>query len=93
LRSREEEGDVAWLVGPTRQRGKERTEGYRFGFATGPRLASGVGPKGFPGALLIIFFLSSFSFLFSYFFQRICKNAPNHFKPLLEILQNSLQGF
>jgi hypothetical protein len=56
-------------------------------------MASGVRPKGFPGALLFIFFLSSFSFLFSYFFQRFCKNAPNHFKPLSEILQNSLQGF
>jgi hypothetical protein len=75
-------------VGLTRQRGKGRTEEYRFGLDTGPRLASGVGPKGFPGALFHIFL--SFVLFFFYFlisftdfakmfqiksnlFQKICK--------------------
>jgi hypothetical protein len=68
--------------------------GYRFGFDIGPRLASGVGPKGFPGSVFIFFSsLLLFFFLFSYFFHRFCKNVPNQFKPLSEILQKSLQGF
>jgi hypothetical protein len=60
----------------------------------GPWAHSGRGLERFPGSIFIFFSsLLLFFFYFSYFLHRFCKNAPNHFKPLSEILQNSLQGF
>jgi hypothetical protein len=50
----------------------------------GPWAATGAGPKGSPGVLLyLFFFLSSFSFLFSYFLYRFCIFGSNCFKPIL----------
>jgi hypothetical protein len=80
---------VAWLVGPTRQRGKGRTEGYHFGFDTGLRLASGVGLKGFPGVLFHIFL--SFVLFFFYFlisftdFAKMLQINSNHFQKFCKI--------
>jgi hypothetical protein len=72
----------------------ERAEGTGSGRGdAGPSLASGVGPKGFPGSVFI-FFSSLLLFCFLNSFTDFAKKkAPNQFKPLSEILQKSLQGF
>jgi hypothetical protein len=64
-------------VGSTCQCREERSEctGSGRGVA-GPWARSGRGLEWFSGSSFI-FFSSSF-----FFFHRICKKAPNHFKPL-----------
>jgi hypothetical protein len=93
LRSREEEGDVAWLVGPTRQRGKGRTGGTVSGLILGRGWLLELGRKASQGpfsyfSLLYFFFFSVFLIL-----SQILQKAPKQFRPLSEILQKSLQGF
>jgi hypothetical protein len=85
LRSREEEGDVAWLVGPPRQRGK-RGQGYRFGAG---RCWAKAGfwswAEWLPRVRLYIFLsFTSFSFLFFLFLLQILQKAPKQIKPLSE---------
>jgi hypothetical protein len=64
------------------------------GVLLGHGLILAVGRKGSRGPFSYFFSsLLLFFFYFSYFFHRFCKNAPNQFKPLSEILQNSQQGF
>jgi hypothetical protein len=58
-----------WLVGPTRQRGKERTEGTDSVSFLGCGLLLHTGPKGSPGPFLFfsfLFFLFFFCFLISF---------------------------
>jgi hypothetical protein len=85
---------MAWLVGPTHQRGKERTGGTALGLILGRGWLLELGRKASLGSFSYFSLLCFFYFFyFSYFFHRFCKNAPNQFKPLSEILQKSLQGF
>jgi hypothetical protein len=83
-RLQEEGDDTGERVGvPVRGRGD-----------AGPRLASGVGPNGFPGSVYIFFsplllFLFCFLISFTDFAKRL-QNKLNHFQ---RILQNLLQGF
>jgi hypothetical protein len=94
LRSREEEGDVAWLVGPTRQRGKERTGGTISGLILGRGWLLELGRKASRGPFSYFSLLYFFSFFyFPISFTDFAKMFPNQFKPLSEILQKSLQGF
>jgi hypothetical protein len=62
--------------------------GYRFGAGCCWAVGSFWPWAGMvPGVQFHVFlFLSLFFFCFSYFFHRFCKNAPNQFKPLSEIL-------
>jgi hypothetical protein len=67
---------------------EERAEGNGSGRDdAGPWLASGVGPKGFPGSVFIFFCpLLLFLFCFLNSFTDFAKNVPNQIKPLSEIL-------
>jgi hypothetical protein len=73
----------------------ERAEGNGSGRGdAGPWLASGVGPKGFPGSVFIFFSpLLLFLFCFLNSFTDFCKNVPNQFKPLSEILKKITARF
>jgi hypothetical protein len=63
----------------------ERAEGNSLGQGdAGPRLASGVGPKGFPGSVFI-FFSSKLLFLFCFLnsftdFAKMLQTNLNHFQ-------------
>jgi hypothetical protein len=72
LRPEEEDDDVAWHMGPTHQRGREKRKVPVW--RSGPRLLSVTGSKGSPSPflfflLLTFFFLFCFLFL-SYLFQQ-----------------------
>jgi hypothetical protein len=74
---------------------EERAGGYRFGAGRCWAVAGFWSwAERLPGVRFHIFlFFTPFLFLFSYLIHRFCKNVPNQFKPLSEILQKSLQGF
>jgi hypothetical protein len=95
-REKGETVEVMMLTGGAQcQRAGERTEGTGLGWGVArPWARSGRGLELFPGSSFKFFFFFLFSFFyFSYFFHRFCKNVPNHFKPLSEILQNPCKVF
>jgi hypothetical protein len=96
-REKGETVEVMMLTGGVQcQRARERTEGTGSGRGVaGPWARSGRGLERLLGVHFSISFNFFFFFLsvFPYFFHRFCKNAPNHFKPLSEILQKFTARF
>jgi hypothetical protein len=86
LRSREEEGDVAWLVGPTRQRGKGRTGGTVSGLILGRGRLLELGRKASRGPF-------SYFSLLNFFFFSVFLNSFIDFAKLLQINLNHFQRF
>jgi hypothetical protein len=84
LRTKEGEADVDWPLGPTCQRGKERTEGTDLVCLLGRGWLlfwAGIHPR---SPFSIFPFFSSFSFLFSLFLHILFKFDSNWFKPTLK---------
>jgi hypothetical protein len=78
---RKKKADVAWLAGPTYQRGRREEEvPIRAGWGTGSWAAFQFGPKDCPASFFYIFCVSFvFLFLFSqlfYIFFKIARIEP-----------------
>jgi hypothetical protein len=90
LRSGEEEGDVAWLVGPTCQRGKERTGGTASGLILGRGWLLELGRKASLGPFSYFSLLCFFSFFLFFLFlsqilQKCSKSIQTTFRDFAKI--------